>query len=209
VLIDTSIAYEKNMILNHLDKLNIEKLHCIMLTHSHFDHAGNTQVIQKKFGSNVFIHSSELKYLKKGYTYLPKGTLPITKLVTSIIGDKIMMFQRYPRCDSDKIFTEENFCDAFPDILKIQMLHTPGHTTGSVNFIIDNEIAMVGDTVVNRMGHIFPPFADFPELLVKAWKKLLDTNCALFLPGHGKEIERNLLETEYSDIKKNKKFNKT
>jgi len=206
VLIDTSIDYEEKMILDHLDKLNIEKLHCILLTHSHFDHAGNIQVLQKRFKSNVFIHSSELEYLKEGYTYVPKGTLPITKLLTSIIGNKIMSFQRYQSCDSNKIFTEENFSDALPDILKIQILHTPGHTLGSVNFIIDNEIAMVGDTMVNRIGNIFPPFADFHELLPEAWKKLLDTKCALFLPAHGKEIERNLLESKYFDILKNKHY---
>jgi len=204
VLIDTSIDYEEGIILDHLNKLNITKLHCIMLTHSHFDHAGNTQILQKKFWSNVFIHSSELEYLKEGYTYVPKGTLPITKLLTSIIGDKIMSFQRYQGCESDKIFTEENFCDSFPDILKIQILHTPGHSSGSVSFIIDNEIAVVGDTMVNKIGNIFPPFADFPELLPKAWEKLLDTNCTLFLPAHGKEIERNLLEAKYFDIIKNK-----
>ena len=202
VLIDTSIRYEESMILSHLNKLNIEKLHCIMLTHSHLDHAGNAQILLKKFKSNVFIHSSELKYLKEGYSDIPKGTLPITKLLTSIVGKRIMSFQRYPSCDSDKIFTEENFYENSPDILKIQILATPGHSSGSVNFIIDNEIALVGDTMVNRKGNIYPPFADFPELLLEAWKKLLDTKSRLFLPAHGREIERTLLESEYMNINK-------
>ena len=192
-LIDTSINREEKKLLENLNKMNIEALHCILLTHSHFDHAGNARILQERFGSLVFIHSSEMQYLKEGYTYLPKGTILFTKILTSIIGGRITRLQRYRGCDCEKLFTEERL-DGLPDIFKIQILHIPGHTSGSVSFIIDNEIAVVGDSLINRKSHIFPPFADFPELLPDTWNKLLDTNCRLFLPSHGKEIERDLLE---------------
>jgi glyoxylase-like metal-dependent hydrolase (beta-lactamase superfamily II) len=48
---------------------------------------------------------------------------------------------------------------------------------------------------------IFPPFADDTEIMIKSWKKLLETNCKLFLPGHGKGISRELLEKQYSKHK--------
>ena len=204
VLIDTSIDYEKEMLLDNLKKLNVEKLNYIMQTHSHFDHTGNTQYLQEYFKCNVFIHSSEVRYLNEGYSYLPKGTIWITKLFTTIVGNKIMNFQRYQGCPIDVIFDEITICNDFLNILNIQLLHTPGHTSGSVSFIIDNEIAVVGDTMVNKNGNIFPPFADFPELLPEAWKNLLDTNCRIFLPSHGNEINRNLLEIKYYDLIKNK-----
>jgi glyoxylase-like metal-dependent hydrolase (beta-lactamase superfamily II) len=44
---------------------------------------------------------------------------------------------------------------------------------------------------------VFPPYADDVETMIKSWKKLLDTRCQLFLPGHGNEINRRLLEKEY------------
>lgn len=198
VLIDTSISYEQRMILNRLNKLDVKMLHCIMLTHAHFDHAGNMRVLQEKYNSYVFIHSSEVQYINEGYTYLPKGTLPITKFFTTLIGNRIIWFQRYKGCDSDRIITEEKICEKLTDNLQIQILHTPGHTAGSVSFIIDNEIALVGDTLVNRKSNIFPLFADFPDLLPDAWKSLLGTKCMLFLPAHGKEIERDLLVTQYN-----------
>jgi hypothetical protein len=34
--------------------------------------------------------------------------------------------------------------------------------------------------------------------MLESWGKLLNTDCKVFLPGHGKEIERSLLEKEYS-----------
>jgi glyoxylase-like metal-dependent hydrolase (beta-lactamase superfamily II) len=202
LLIDTSIDYEYRILLDHLNKLDVENLYCILLTYSHFDHVGNTKLLQEQYGSYVFIHSSEVEYINKGYTYLPKGTLPITKLFTSVIGKRITKFQQYQSCNNERIFSENMFYDIIPDIFNIQILHTPGHSSGSVSFIIDNEIAIVGDTMVNMASNIFPPFADLPELLPDSWKKLLDTNCRLFLPAHGKEIERNLLEIKYLKIVK-------
>ena len=191
-LVDTSVQQEGKILLDCLNRLNIKNLNFIMLTHSHFDHTGNAHLLQEKFENNIFIHSSEIQFLKEGYTYLPKGTSLFTKLATNIIGNRIMKFQRFPPC-KDKVFTEET-CK-LPATLKIQILDTPGHTKGSVSFIIDDEIAIVGDTMVNLIGgKIFPPFADFPELLPKTWNKLLDTNCSSFLPAHGKEISRDLLE---------------
>ncbi len=44
---------------------------------------------------------------------------------------------------------------------------------------------------------IFPPFADNTRRLIQSWKKLLDTPCHTFLPGHGGPITRKMLEKEY------------
>jgi glyoxylase-like metal-dependent hydrolase (beta-lactamase superfamily II) len=42
-----------------------------------------------------------------------------------------------------------------------------------------------------------PPYADNIEAMIENWGKLLNTNCNIFLPGHGKEIKRELLQKEY------------
>lgn len=47
---------------------------------------------------------------------------------------------------------------------------------------------------------IFPPFADDIQGLLKSWKKLLETNCSVFLPGHGREIKRELVEKEIKKL---------
>jgi hydroxyacylglutathione hydrolase len=37
--------------------------------------------------------------------------------------------------------------------------------------------------------------------MIESWDKLLNTNCNLFLPGHGKEISRKLLKNQYEKHK--------
>jgi glyoxylase-like metal-dependent hydrolase (beta-lactamase superfamily II) len=64
--------------------------------------------------------------------------------------------------------------------------------------IIENEIALVGDTLFGIFrGSVFPPFADNPKLMVQSWKKLLDTGCTTFLPAHGSERDKAVLKRQY------------
>ncbi|MBN2339447.1 MAG: Zn-dependent hydrolase, partial [Acidobacteria bacterium] len=82
--------------------------------------------------------------------------------------------------------------------LNAYILHTPGHTSGSVSIIVEGEIALVGDAMFGILpGSVFPPFADDPGQLMASWGKLLDTGCSLFLPAHGSAIGRSLLQKEY------------
>ena len=199
VLIDTSVRREAKWILSRLKSSHVDKLHAILLTHAHYDHLGNAHLFQETFKSHVFVHSSEKQFLAEGYTYLPKGTMPHSKLMMAVAGKKRKV--RHSACLCDSIMTELSYVP--PESLNLQILHTPGHTLGSVSFVVDDNVALVGDTMVNPFGiNIMPPFANFPEQLPESWEKLLKTNCQYFLPSHGNEIDRSLLERCYRKIVK-------
>ena len=55
------------------------------------------------------------------------------------------------------------------------------------------------------MSTAFPPYADNISEMIESWGILLNTDCKIFLPGHGREIKRNHLENEYK--KYIRKFN--
>lgn len=77
------------------------------------------------------------------------------------------------------------------------------HEEGSISVIIDNEIAIVGDTMFGVLfGSVFSPFADNVQSIIKSWKRLLDTNCKWFLPSHGTGNSRVLLQSQYHKSKK-------
>jgi glyoxylase-like metal-dependent hydrolase (beta-lactamase superfamily II) len=77
-------------------------------------------------------------------------------------------------------------------------MHTPGHSPGEMAVVIDDEVAFTGDSVIGTIpGSPFPPFADDVEELMRTWKKLLDTGCHTFLPGHGKAVTREELADDY------------
>jgi hydroxyacylglutathione hydrolase len=50
------------------------------------------------------------------------------------------------------------------------VIHTPGHSFGSISVIIDNEIAIVGDAMFGVFRNsVFLPFADDLKQMVISW----------------------------------------
>lgn len=200
ILVDSSVSFVKSKILGRLRKLQAESLDLLILTHSHFDHTANAAFFQKSFNVKVLIHDDETGFLAEGVTVSPAGTNFIIRPLMQFLQKKRISRINYEPCVADEII-EDN---TVPFVeCNIKIIHTPGHSCGSVCIIVDDDIAIVGDTMFGIFpGTAFPPFADNTALLMKSWEILLKTNCRLFLPAHGREISRNLLEKDFK--RKNK-----
>lgn len=184
-------------------KLNIESLNLInkqvsflILTHTHFDHCQNTARIKVQDNCKIIVSEKEKESIKNGYTSLPDGTSVFTSLISRLgnwFSEKRFGYESFV----PDFFINENF-DLFNYDLNIQLIKTEGHSADSVSVIVDNEIAIVGDALFGVFKNsVFPPFADDTEKMIESWGKLLNTNCKIFLPGHGKEVIRELLQKEY------------
>jgi len=196
ILVDTSPAFMRGKLNARLKKLNVSKIDLLILTHAHFDHAENACWIKNKFKARVGIHKSETSYLAHGETDLPGGTNPFSGFLIRVITRFIKSPGRYQPCESDLLFDEYFKLEEFG--LNVYVVHTPGHTEGSVSVIVDNEIALVGDSMFGVFrGSVFPPFACDVKKMVESWGKLLETSCCLFIPSHGSANSRDLLDREY------------
>ncbi|MDD4809564.1 MAG: MBL fold metallo-hydrolase [Methanobacterium formicicum] len=189
ILVDTSHRGALKGLTDKLDDLlDGRKLSWLVLTHSHYDHAENTAVLKERYNTRVIVHKSELYDLKQGFSPLPTGTNPITRIVSNL-GGKISSFSHYEPVGPDIIVD-----DAYPVTPRTYLIHTPGHTEGSMSLIVDDEIALVGDAMFGVFNwSVFPPFADDVSALEKSWGKLAKTGCKMYLPGHGTENSRELL----------------
>jgi glyoxylase-like metal-dependent hydrolase (beta-lactamase superfamily II) len=184
-----------------LERLRIKQINLLVLTHSHFDHAANAYRIKEKYNAQVIIHKSEAEYLATGDNILPAATNPITKYLVKVFARQFMSFARYQPCESD------NAIDKTFDLSNLgfnaYLIHTPGHTQGSISLIIDNEVALVGDTMFGIFWWtVFPPFVSDHVQILKSWRKLLNTKCKIFIPSHGSVNKRSLVERDYN--KRNK-----
>ncbi len=152
--------------------LNLKK---ILLTHSHFDHVLGTEEARKTYDAEVFVHeldSWKLNDEEGCFCGLKYGMHfnPVTKF-TEIK-------------DSDTITQDE---------LTFKVLHTPGHSAGSVCYICD-DVIFSGDTLFcGSMGRT--DFEDgSSEDILKSLKKLanLKGNYKVY-PGH---FQNTMLEAE-------------
>ena len=198
ILIDTGrkSAFQtltKNI--RHLD-LKFEQISFLILTHTHYDHCQSAKYFKDISGCKIISSNNAADSVKNGYTVLPNGSIPITKLISKLgqlIGKK--KFRYEPFIPDILVNSEFKFNVGDSQII---ILGTPGHSKDSVSIIIDDEIAVVGDVMFGVFKNsIFPPYSDDLIKMIESWGILLDTHCQIFLPGHGNEINRNLLKKEY------------
>ena len=163
VLIDAPDDAE--YILEQLGTLGLT-LDKILLTHGHFDHIGAVADLVEKTECEVYIHPNDLQKLKEGDAMLGRffgasGFKPVHNALTFEDGS---------------VITEGD--------LEFTVLHTPGHTSGSCCFMIEDAI-FTGDTLFRRsIGRTDMPDGDYAAMK-RSLEKLyyLDGSYTVY-PGH-------------------------
>lgn len=145
---------------------NDTKVVGILLTHAHFDHCYDTQLLVNKYACPVYIHEADKN------TYYKYRYDDLTDMKVKDFAKAIKWFNH----NQLKIGSFE-----------IEVLPTPGHSAGSVVYKYNNYI-FVGDTLFYNsygrtdLGNSNP--IDMYKSLNLLWKELKDNN--LILPGHNK-----------------------
>lgn len=198
VLVDTGNRSSYHSLRKNIDSLGLihKKIALLILTHTHYDHCQNAFAIREDEDCKILMGEKEVGFVKNGYSPLPAGTFLITKFISDI-GNRIGKRRfGYKPFTPDTLVGEEFYWEQ--NDFEIKILGTNGHSEGSISVIVDNEIAIVGDEMLGvYKGSVFPPFADDIIKMINGWGRLLKTGCDIFLPGHGKEIKRELLHSEY------------
>ncbi|MBM7624240.1 MBL fold metallo-hydrolase [Sporohalobacter salinus] len=166
---------------------NFSDINLIIITHVHNDHVGSLYDIKKKSKASVLIHEKEKKTLNKGYNKFPDGTMFFSKIISSIANNLFFSKDQFKPVNADIVISDEyNLSDHGVDG---RIIHTPGHTEGSISVILQDEYCIIGDTLFNMLPNsVYPPFANDQDELLKSWNKLREYNCIKYYPGHGKEF---------------------
>lgn len=127
----------------------------VLLTHGHFDHSGEAAKIAKKTGAAVWMHPAD----RKLPSWLLHG-LPKTRDLSD--GEELDF-----------------------DGLRLRVIHTPGHTPGSVCFRC-GDMLFAGDTLfAGSCGRTDLPGGSWQDMAASLRRLAkLDGDCAVY-PGHG------------------------
>jgi len=169
----------------------ITDIDLIIITHVHYDHVGSLAQIKKESSAEVMVHETEAALLRSGSCGFPKGTMVFSKAL-SCMANRLMddSFETVePEIEIDESFDLEEFG------LEGEVVHTPGHTEGSLTVILDDGNCIVGDTLFNVLPRsVYPPFANNESRLEESWRKISEYDCRRYYPGHGRVINRDKFE---------------
>lgn len=167
----------------------------VIMTHTHFDHAGNAGRLHEQFSPVFIVQESEKEFLESGNSPIPKGTMGWTRFLYNLGAERVPQWFHVSGVKADIVFKERYDLTNFGS--NTYVIHTPGHSKGSSCVVIDNEIALAGDTIGGLPGLVFPPWGDNADEIILSWQKLLNTGCHTFHPSHGFPVSRKMLANEY------------
>ena len=161
-VVDPAVA--DSALLNFLEGRNVRY---ILLTHAHFDHILGERDAQEYFKVPVYVHEDD-KYLVEN---LPKQLERFGFVANTLPPENVITFTQN---DIFKIGDKE-----------IKVIHTPGHTPGSVCFLLD-KMLFSGDTLfytsVGRTDFEGGSFAKLSDSITQKLFKLDDDTDVY--PGH-------------------------
>lgn len=154
-----------------IDFINELKLipQAILLTHAHFDHIGAVDELRKHFDLDVYLHEVEVDWL--GDPSLNRSTSFTRNVV---------------RTSPPEYFLNPGRMDL--SSFSFDIIHTPGHSPGSVTFIFkEDNFIISGDVLFQQgVGRTDLPGGSMDELVKSIRNSLyqLDESYIVY-PGHG------------------------
>ncbi len=167
----------------------------MVITHGHWDHIGSAKEIKESTGAKIAIHDCEAHWLEESLTPLSPGVTAWGRIFYAM-HKKFMPFIKIPAVDVDIRLGDEEFSLREYGILG-RVIHTPGHSYGSVSVLLDSGQAFVGDAAMNRLPLRLTPglpiFAVDQVLLKQSWRLLLEEGAREIYPAHGKPFSADIL----------------
>lgn len=139
----------------------------VLLTHGHYDHAADADVVAKEYHIPIYAHEAERETLENPNLNLSP------------------MFGRREIYHADKYVKDGDILNLAG--FTIRVIHTPGHTVGGCCYYFDgNKVLASGDTLFcGSVGRTDFPKGSMSDLVRSIKEKLLDLpGDTAVLPGH-------------------------
>jgi len=158
-LIDSGVASSEQFIFDYLRETGRrpDEISLIILTHSHPDHVGSAKAIKMASGCRVAAHGAEKAWIED--VDLQYRERPVPGFY-SLVGGSVNV---------DLALKEGDILD-LGDGLRLQVIHTPGHSNGSISLWLAEEGVLFTGDAIPLPGEM--SIYDDPAESVKSIKKL-------------------------------------
>jgi glyoxylase-like metal-dependent hydrolase (beta-lactamase superfamily II) len=188
ILIDTGLKSKRTILEKVLEGYGCTpgKLKCIILTHGDFDHCGNALYFRNKFNIPVGIHKNDSIVLENGDMFINR------KKRNKIVGFLVRTLMGIEKFKPDFYLDElDNNLNQYGFDAKV--IHTPGHSPGSVCIVTINGDCFCGDLFENVKKPQINTIVDDDVIIMNSVNKIMEYNIKTIYPGHGKAFLKQQL----------------
>ena len=205
ILVDGGTPGKFDLVLPGLRAAGVspEEVKLIVLTHGHWDHIGCAAAIKQLTGAPLAMHYTERERIEKPVKAQPPGITLWGKVFGAFCSAAFVPFIRIPPASVDVAISDEGM-SLEPYGICGKVLHTPGHSPGSLTILLETGDALVGDLAMNlfplRMGPGLPIFAEELGRLRASVEILLTLGATTIHPAHGRAFPAAVLRRAVASL---------
>ena len=190
IMIDGGAPKRAENFLKAFEKLPVEPedVELIVLTHGHWDHIGSAKDIKEITGAQLALHQQEKDWLEKSLKPLPPGVTIWGHIFAKVMA-LFMPLVHIPTTNVDLVLEDGELSLAKYGIPG-RIIHTPGHSRGSVSVLLETGDAFVGDLAMSefplRLSPGLPILAEDMRKVRESWSVLNFGFAETIYPAHGK-----------------------
>ena len=187
VLIDTGLKNRRKQLEAAITDAgcNPGDLKLIIITHGHVDHIGNAAYLRDKYGAMIAMHSGDVKMVTGAGMFADAPSSLMIKLVG--------FFMNLTGLGNFETFTPDILLEDHQNLkeygLDATVIHTPGHSKGSISILASSGDLFCGD-IFNGSVESVTTLVDDKSALESSVEQLKNFDAEAFYPGHGKPFNR-------------------
>jgi len=184
-VVDTGLPGNAGKIIDYVQSIGSHPsdIKTIVLTHSDMDHAGSVARLKEETNAKVAIHEADAPRLSG------EKELKAVKGMLGVFLRAVGAVMRFNRVKADVLLKDSDIIDG------LTVIHTPGHTEGSICLLLPGRALFVGDALLANDERVLSlPRRSMSTDLDQAKesiKKVSELEYSVLLPGHGPPIERD------------------
>jgi hydroxyacylglutathione hydrolase len=182
-MIDSGYAFSRRVVNKALVEAGCKpgNLKLIVLTHGDVDHTGNCKYLRRKYAAKIAIHRDEAVAAVTG------DMLAVRKNPTGAFLKFLMVLVRLVmprRFKPDILLTDGDDLSQYG--LTAKVLHTPGHTIGSISILTTEGDLFCGDLLVGGRNPGINHLVDDLAQMKAGVSRIKGLDIRQVYPGHGR-----------------------
>ena len=198
IVVDAGMPRQVRRIANKIRALghSPKDVRLILLTHGHIDHAGSAVALKRLTGAPIAMHRADARLTATRDLKIPPGRSGVVDAAGSVL-------RAFGWVVPLEAFTPDVWLDDGMSLrdfgFDARVVHTPGHTAGSVSVSFDDGTVFVGDALLNLLHVSFPLWWEDPAAARESACRLKSVRPRVCYSGHGRPFDLNALEAFIGD----------